>query len=91
MSDEIRNIAGELEAAARLEDSELGEWWLALVGLIPRVFDSASPEFLAAFEAELQAEYSSFKSEYCIVEVTEQKIIRYKELRLLSELSDERS
>jgi len=82
---DLYKMATELEQAAELEGSELGEWWMKLVGLIPRVFDCSSKKFQAAFEKELRTEYKRFKEEFRIVEKTETKTITYKQLKHESE------
>lgn len=67
----IVDMASELEDAAGLDRSELGEWWTALVGLIPRVFDSASKEFRDAFENEIKSEHKRLKEEFILEEIME--------------------
>jgi hypothetical protein len=88
MASDLYEIATELEQAAELEGAELGEWWAALAGLIPRVFDGASEEFQAAFEKELRAEHKRFKEEFRIEETTETKTVTYRELKHESEWDD---
>lgn len=58
---EISKIAEELQREGQYEGTEIGEWWIALGNLVPRVFDCASEDFLRAFEKELRAQYENFK------------------------------
>jgi hypothetical protein len=88
MSDDLYEMATELEQAAELEGAELGEWWSALAGLIPRVFDGASEEFRSAFEKELRSEHKRLKEEFRIEETTETKTVTYRELKHESEWDD---
>lgn len=88
MENDLYEMATELEQAAELEGAELGEWWAALAGLIPRVFDGASEEFRAAFEQELRSEHKRLKEEFRIEETTETKTVTYRELKHESEWDD---
>jgi hypothetical protein len=90
MTGDLYEMATELEQAAELEGAELGEWWSALAGLVPRVFDGASEEFQAAFEKELRAEYKRLKEEFRIKEWTdtETRTIAHRELQHESEWDD---
>ena len=88
MADDLYEMATELEQAAELEGAEIGEWWAALAGLIPRVFDGASKEFKAAFEKELRSEYKRLKEEFRIEEVTKTQTVTYRELKHESEWDD---
>jgi hypothetical protein len=88
MTDDLYEMATELEQAAELDGAELGEWWSALAGLVPRVFDGASEEFQAAFEKELRSEYKRLKEEFRIEETTETKTVTYRELKHESEWDD---
>lgn len=87
MSNDLYDLAAELQQAAALEGAELGEWWAALAGLIPRVFDGASEEFQAAYEKELRAEHARLKEEFRIEDFTdtETRTVTYRELRHISE------
>jgi hypothetical protein len=85
MTDDFYEMAAELELAAELEGSELGEWWAKLASLVPRVFDCASKEFLEAFEKELRGEYKRLKEEFRIEETTETKTVTYRKLTHESE------
>ena len=88
MANDLYEMATELEQAAELDGSELGEWWAALAGLIPRVFDGASEEFQTAFEKELRSEHKRLKEEFRIEETTETKTVTYRELKHESEWDD---
>ncbi len=88
MTDDLYEMATELEQAAELEGTELGEWWAALAGLIPRVWDGASEEFQAAFEKELRSEHKRLKEEFRIEETTKTKSVSFRELKHKSEWNE---
>lgn len=70
----------ELEEAAELEGSEQGEWWASLAALRSRVMDCASPEFEAAYAAEVRSQYSHLKENFRVVEETLTQTITTKRL-----------
>jgi hypothetical protein len=77
----IHQIASELQEAALLENTEAGEYWMALVNLSKCVFSHSSDEFAEAFEKELAATHAWLLEHYEIVEVTETRTETRKKLR----------
>lgn len=80
----IYKIASELQEAALLENTEVGEYWMALVNLGNYVFAHSSDEFAEAFEKELAATHARLLEHFEIVEITEtrtetRKVLRWKE------------
>lgn len=80
----IHEIVQELQEAALLENTEVGEYWMALVNLSKCVFSHSSDEFAEAFEKELAATHARLLECFEIVEVTEtraetRKVLRWKE------------
>ena len=61
--EEMEKMAEELSDAAENECNELGEWWAALAGLMPRVIDGATPHFLAVYSEELKLEHMRMKDD----------------------------
>lgn len=81
MTDDFYEMATDLEQAAQIDGTELGEWWAALAGLVPSVIDGASEEFLAAFEKEIRAQHKRLKEEFYVEETTETKTVTYRRLK----------
>lgn len=77
----IHKIASELQEAALLENTEVGEYWMSLVNLSKYVFSHSSDEFAEAFEKELTAAHARLLECFEIVEVTETRTETRKELR----------
>ena len=80
----IHQIASELQEAALLENTEVGEYWEALVNLSRYAFAHSSDEFAEAIERELKDTHAKVFEHYEIREVTEtrtetRKALRWKE------------
>jgi len=82
---DLDEIAEELERAGQMSNDELGEWWIGLASLLPRVRDGASLDFKKAYAKQLRSEYKRLKNEFRIVETTETQTITSRELRHFTE------
>ena len=63
----LQQMINELESAADLEGTEVGEYWSDLVSLQYKT-DGMSPEFKYAWENEIKTNWIMLKNEYKIVE-----------------------
>jgi hypothetical protein len=80
----IHKIASELQEAAILENTEVGEYWMALVNLSKYVLEHAPEELAWALEAAMMEAHTRLFNCFEIVEVTEthtetRKVLRWKE------------
>lgn len=77
----IHKIASELQEAAFIENTEMGDYLEALANISKYAFEHSSEEFAGAIEAELVRMHSWVFGHYEIVEVTETRTETRKELR----------
>lgn len=78
----IHQVASELQEAALLENTEVGEYWEALVNLSRYTFAYSSDEFAEAIEKELRKTHAWVFEHYEIKEVTETRTETRKVLKL---------
>jgi hypothetical protein len=81
----IHKIASELQEAALLENTEMGDYLEALVNISKYAFEHSSEEFAGAIEQELTRMHAWVFGHYEIVEVTETRTETRKELRMKEE------
>lgn len=67
---EVEEMVADLEEAASLERSEVGEWWSALVAMDRVIEYGATERFRKAWVAEVKAEYKRLKRDFRIEEST---------------------
>ncbi len=77
---DIYKTASELQEAALIENTEIGEYWMAMANLSKCVINHSSDEFAEAFEKELAATHAWFLEHFEIVEITETRTETKKEL-----------
>ena len=78
----IDEMLEELESAATLEGSEVGEQWQALVNCRAAA-DYGSKEFREAYEKEVQKQYTHLKENFRIVERRETREVTYTDLKFI--------
>jgi hypothetical protein len=79
----VEDMLADLEKAAQLENSEVGEWWAALCNLRGSIENGGSDEFQKAWLAEVAAEHKTLKEDYRIVEGERTVTERYIDLEYL--------
>lgn len=67
---EVEDMIADLEEAASLERSEVGEWWAALVAIDRVISYGATERFRKAWVAEVKAEHKRLKRDFRIEEST---------------------
>ena len=78
----IAEMLEELEEAATIEGSEVGEQWQALVSA-KAAADYGSEAFLAAYEAEVREQHEHFRNNFRIVERQESRIVTYTDIEFV--------
>ncbi len=67
---EVEEMLADLEEAAKLDGTECGEWWAALVAMDNAINYGATERFRKAWAAEVKAEYKRLKRDFRIEETT---------------------
>jgi hypothetical protein len=71
---DVEEMAEELADMARIDGTENGEWWAALVAMREVIHYGASDRFIKAWIAEIKSEHKRLKRDFKLTEeVVEQK------------------
>ena len=80
MAVEFEDMIEELSEAARLDNSENGEWWSALLSVERAIEYGATERFKKAWQAEVKSEYRRLKRDFRIEDT--EKVVTHKVRRL---------
>lgn len=78
---QLLKMAQELEEAAGLEGTELGDYWDALAKFARYAIHDASENLRQAFAAEVEEQHDILTTEYEIVEEVEMRPVKIRTLQ----------
>jgi len=72
--EDLKKMVSELDEAGFLEGSDIGEWWIALSGLLSLSNDFGTPEFVRAIQDEIRIEHARLRRDYRIEAYIEKNV-----------------